>query len=678
MANFKRIHGAILVGLVLCFWLIYLIFIETRTVNEPSGIDLSAIDTDTRPQADFYQYANGGWLSQNEVTDDSFVDAFTQLQADTQTQLQNLFEDGSLTANLTPKVREIHHKLLKFYSEFLDIQTRDELATTPLKQELDRIEQIDSYQALAKYIARSRQIGVISPWMPFITVNDSRTHQYQLSFWQAGLSLQSKSFYFDQTELAMARREQLLTYLESLFDLLEHTHPEEAAKAVLTVEMRLATAYLTPQQLRLENQYGARMDLKEIPKSLRGFPWKTYMNALGLPQLKKVYLHQEQYIKGISTMYRQLPLSDWKAYMIHRLCHRYLEFLHEDAVALYQGFFERHSDKNQEHQALKTINELMPHDLGRVFVEVYGQEEAITKATNMAYELKQHFINRLRSVSWLTIQHHPLAQEKLDNLTLQVGKPDRWPEPLSANLSEQGLVANLMRLEESAFKQEAQYLGKKGQSELWVNPPQSIYSYYDAQKNSLMVPLTLLQPPFFNTDSDDAVNYGAIGTLMVHMMGHSILAEGKEYSSDGRHKTWWSQKDLNLLNQKLQPLVNQLNAFEPLEGYRVQGAVVSEELFLDVLGLTVSLEALSDRDNYDEIKRLDNLTTVERFFLGYASIWRRQESPIVLLRHLQYDKQAPAKYRVNGALSHIPEFYKTYELNERDAMYLAPEDRLKP
>jgi predicted metalloendopeptidase len=422
--------------------------------------------------------------------------------------------------------------------------------------------------------------------------------------------------------------------------------------------------------------------LADLPKEFPGFDWAAWTGELGITQAPAVVISQPSYAKAFAAAVNELPVERWKPYIRASLLNGFAPYLNRELVEAEFDFYSRTLRGMQENQprwkrAVNTINGNLGEMLGKLYVERHFTPEAKARMEQLVENLRRAFREGIDGLEWMSPETKKQAQDKLAKFRPKVGYPTKWRDYSRVTIMKDDLVGNITR----AFIAESDYqlakVGKPIDPEQWGMTPQTVNAYYNPVRNEIVFPAAILQPPFFNLAADDAVNYGAIGAVIGHEMGHGFDDQGRQYDANGVLRDWWAAKDAEEYTKRARLLVEQFNQFEPLPGLKVNGELTLGENIGDLTGVVIAHRAYQLSLNGQPAPTIDGLSGDQRFFYGWAQAWRAKEREDSLRQQVLTNPHSPEMYRANGPVRNVPEFYATFNVKEGDKMYLAPEKRTK-
>ncbi|HWP95143.1 MAG TPA: M13-type metalloendopeptidase [Gammaproteobacteria bacterium] len=646
-----------------------------------SGVALANFDTSVRPQDDFYRYVNGTWLRTTPIPPDrSNYGSFTQLADETEKNLRALIEAAANDPDL-PAGSEAR-KVGDFYASFMDEAKADELGLRPLAAELAAIEAVQSRDALLRLMAHFQRIGVRSPVGGFINTDARQSDRYIVYFFQSGLGLPDRDYYLSADAKFESLRASYLAHIERMLTLAGEPRPAEAARDILALETRLAQAHWDRVKSRDDTLTYNKYAVAELGRVTPGFAWERYLGDMGIRNASEVILMQPSYFQELGKAFDEVPLETWKRYARWSLISSFAPYLDRAFVEEDFGFYGKTLRGVQENRprwkrGVAAVENALGFAVGKMYVARHFPPEAKARMQALVANLIEAYRQSITSLDWMSEQTKQRALEKLAKFTPKIGYPDTWRDYSALEVVRGDLVGNVMRANVFEFERQAAKLGQPVDRSEWFMTPQTVNAYYNPGMNEIVFPAAILQPPFFDMTADDAVNYGAIGAVIGHEIGHGFDDQGSKYDGDGNLNNWWTDADRAEFEKRAKRLIDQYDGFEPLPGQRVNGALTIGENIGDLGGLTIAYHAYRLALKGGEAPVLDGFTGEQRFFIGWAQVWRRLYREQELLNRLKTDPHAPSEYRTNGVLANMPEFYAAFDVKEGDRLYLPPERRVK-
>ncbi|KZN51235.1 M13 family metallopeptidase [Pseudoalteromonas luteoviolacea] len=647
-----------------------------------SGIELENIDHSVRPQDDFYYHVNGKWFEKTEIpADKSNYGSFSELYDESQKALRVILEGAANNSNANPDSDE--YKLGAFYKSYTDELAREELGVAALNDYLEPIRALKDKSQLPQLMAKVLMQGGTTPMAWYVNNDAKNSSVNALYLYQTGLGLPDRDFYLKDTEKFLNVRAEYQAYITNmLFEFgYDEKQAEEAAKTIIALETQIAQAQWSRVDSRDASKTYNKLNVKEFNKQLTDFDIEAYLDALGA-DLEEVIVSQPTYFTALSDVIKENNVDVWRDYLTFHFASNYAEMLERKLVDLHFGFYGKTLRGVEEQaptwkRAVDASNNVLGELLGKIYVKEYFPPEAKARMTKMVDNLIAGFSQSIDELVWMSPETKVAAKEKLNKFTPKIGYPDKWRDYSKLEISADDLVGNFARYNEWAYRDMLNDVGKPVDRSKWYMTPQTVNAYYNPVNNEIVFPAAILQPPFFNLEADDAVNYGAIGAVIGHELGHGFDDQGAKYDGDGNLRNWWTQSDLSQFEARGQKLIQQFDQFKPFEDAHVNGQLTLGENIGDLGGLTVALRAYQLSLNGQTAPEIDGYTGEQRFFMGWAQIWRREYRDEELRNRLMTDSHSPSQYRVIGILSNMPQFHKAFDVKEGDGMYIKPEERVK-
>jgi putative endopeptidase len=653
----------------------------SETTATGSGIDLASIDKNVRPQDDLFQHVNGAWLAKTEIPPDkSSYGAFDMLFDKAQEDLRAIVEDASKRAD-TAQGSDAQ-KIGDFYESFMNEARANEIGLQPLESEMAAIDRIATKTDLARYFARMFKLNLINPLVGFVDGDAKQPDRDTLYVFQGGLGLPDRDYYIKEDPPLRTYREKYVGFLTTVLKLANQQSPEATAKQIYALEARLAQAHWTNVESRDAVKTYNKMALADLSTQFPGFDWAAWTGELGISQAPTIVIAQPSYVKALAAAVNELPVDRWKPYIRAALLNGFAPYLNKEMVDAEFGFYGqtlRGVTENQPRwkRAVNTINANLGEMLGKLYVERHFKPQAKARMEQLVQNLRLAFKEGIDKLEWMTPETKAQAQEKLTKFTPKIGYPNKWRDYSRVLVMKDDLVGNVTRAVIAENDYQLAKVGKPIDREQWGMTPQTINAYYNPVRNEIVFPAAILQPPFFNLDADDAVNYGGIGAVIGHEMGHGFDDQGRRYDGSGMLRDWWTPTDAEEYTKRAKRLVEQYNAFEPLPALHVNGELTLGENIGDLTGAVIAHRAYQLSLGGKPAPAIDGLNADQRYYMGWAQIWRAKERDDALRQQVMTNPHAPEMYRANGPVRNIPEFYNTFGIKEGDKMWLVPEKRTK-
>lgn len=646
-----------------------------------SGIDKANMDMTVRPQDNFYQYINGGWLKANEIPGDkTAIGSFYDLRDDADDNVKAIIEELAATENL--KMGSDEQKVADLFRSFMNIDARNAAGIAPVQSILDDINSLKDKDALAAFFGKNQAVGIGSPLAFYISVDAKESTRYATHIWQSGLGLPDKDYYFNTDERFVKLREGYIAHIEKMFALAGLKDAKSAAQKIMAIETKLAESHWTRVESRDSEKRYNKYDVADLNSLTDKFDWSAYLAAQGVSQQKDIIINQPSFIKGFGEVFAETSLADWKDYLTFHTLSNFASALTADLDNENFDFYSKQLSGRKEQRAMwkrgvSVVNRNLGEVIGKVYVGRHFTPKAKSRMSELVENLRTSYGKSIDELDWMSDDTKKAAHVKLAAFTPKIGYPDKWEDYSALTIKSDDLVGNMMRSGRVSHEKQLEKLGGPIRNWEWGMTPQTVNAYYNPTVNEIVFPAAILQPPFFNMSADDAVNYGGIGAVIGHEMGHGFDDQGSKYDEKGNLRNWWTESDLAAFKERADNLVAQYNNYEVFDGLHVNGELTLGENIGDLSGVTIAYKAYKASLNGKEAPVIDGLTGDQRFFMGYAQIWRSKIVEKSMRNRVATDPHSPGEFRALGSLSNMPEFYSAFDVKEGDAMYIAPEKRVK-
>jgi putative endopeptidase len=644
------------------------------------GIDTTNFDRSVRPQDDLFRFVNGGWLKRTPIPSDApRWGTFDELDERSREAMRAILEDAS-RSNAPAGSEE--RKVGDFYASFLDSARIESLGVTPLKQELDRIAAIKSAADLAPEFARLSQLGVGRPVAVGVGPDQKKSAVNIVQIGQSGLGLPDRDYYLMQDARMNTVRQAYLDYLARLFTLAQLPDPTGAASRVLALETAMAGKQWDRVRNRDRNLTYNRLTAAELTAKMPHYDWATYFSATGMGSPSTVIVGQPDYLVAADSLLANTPISTWREYLASKLLDAYASELSSPFV---QARFDFRGKVLNGQQAMRArwkrgvaeVDGALGEAAGKLYIARNFKPEAKARIDSLIGNLREAYRIGIDSLEWMSPETKARAKQKLAQFTVKIAYPNKWRDYSSLQIRRDDLVGNVMRARTWAFQDMVNQLGKPVDRTRWAMTPQTVNAYYNSTNNEIVFPAAILQPPFFDPTADDAVNYGAIGAIIGHEIGHGFDDQGRKSDGAGNLVDWWSAEDAKAFEERASRLGAQFDVLSPVEGLHVNGKLTMGENIGDLSGLAQAYRAYHLSLKGKEPPVIDGFTGDQRFFMGYAQAWRENAREAITRQLLLSDPHSPGQYRANVPVANIDAFQRAFDVKPGDKMYRAPEDRVK-
>jgi putative endopeptidase len=647
-----------------------------------SGIAIEYIDPAVRAQDDFFVHLNGKWLKTTEIpADKSSWGSFAKLRDDVQPQLLAIIEAAAKNAGKAsnPDAQRIGD----FYASFMDEARLEELGLAPLKGELAKLAALKDRAELPAMLAHLGRLGVNLPYDFGIHQDAKDSTKYVADIGQGGLGMPDRDYYLkaDDAKLADARAMYQL-HVEHMLALAGTPNPAAAAAAIVGFETELARIQWSKVENRDPIKTYNKVELAKMAEIAPGYDWKSYLDGAGISaKASYVIVSQPSYLKGFATLANQTSLETWKSYLQMQLIGAYANLLSKAYVDERFAFYGTTLSGVTQQQprwkrGVATLEGALGESIGKLYVEQNFPAERKARMEALVANLLMAYKQSINTLDWMSPATKKEAQAKLAKFTPKIGYPNHWKDYSGLSVARGDLVGNVMRSRALESARELAKLGKPIDRNEWGMTPQTVNAYYNPELNEIVFPASILQPPFFDANADDAVNYGAIGAVIGHEISHGFDDQGAQYDGDGNLRDWWGKTDHKNFAAKTKMLVAQYGSYSPLPGYNVNGELTLGENIADNSGVAIAYKAYKLSLKGKKAPVIDNLTGAQRFYMGFGQVWRMKMREPQQIMQVKTDPHSPGQFRANGTVKNQPGFYEAFDVKPGDKMYLAPKERV--
>lgn len=668
----------------------------TSSPARHSGIDRSVFDTSVRPQDDLFRHVNGRWLDTYEIPADRAADGSTRElhdRAEEQVRviISELAEQSAQAAGGPDDdvARTPAAQVGALFASFMDTERIESLGLTPIADELARIEAAatpDELVAVLGELQRTGGAGAAGFWVD----NDAKDpDRYVVYLYQSGLGLPDEAYYREDDYAQV--RAAYTPHVARMLQLSGLAEDDAQARAALVVDLetRLAGHHWDVVRDRDADLTYNPMTLTELADRAPGFDWAAWARALGAPEgaLDQLVVREPDFAVGLATLWGEVPAEQWRAWLRYHLVTARAPFLTDELVQANFDFYGRTLTGAQElrerwKRGVSLVQGALGEAVGQEYVARHFPPTHKEHMVALVANLVAAYRESIEQLDWMGEDTRAKALAKLEAFRPKIGYPDRWKSYEGLEIRADDLVGNVRRSHAYEQDRELAKLGKPVDRDEWFMTPQTVNAYYNPGMNEIVFPAAILQPPFFDPDADDAVNYGGIGAVIGHEIGHGFDDQGSKYDGAGRLEDWWTTDDRAEFDERTRALVDQYSAYSPEQlagSHHVNGALTIGENIGDLGGLSIALQAyrIALGRPLDEAPVLDGLTGVQRVLIGWAQAWRGKVRDEELIRRMATDPHSPYEFRCNGVVRNLPEFHEAFEVQPGDALYLAPQDRVR-
>lgn len=648
--------------------------------EQQAGFALKNFDKSVAPQQDFFRFVNGNWVSDTEIPADKVRwGSFDELRENAEQQVLEIIRELAAGQHQTNSDAQ---KIADLYNSFLNEALINTLGLNPLRGDIARIQQVQTHQELAALWGELQRYRFGTPLAIFVGQDQRQSDQYITGASQAGLGLPDRDYYLKDDERSVKLLGQYQDFIATLWQLAGWDNPEQAAKQVIAIEKQLAAIQWSRIQNRDRNATYNKLSLAELPQVAPGFDWAAFLQAADLGNINELVIRQPSYFTAFAKLQADVPVAQWQTYLKFHLLRANAANLSEPFVQASFEFYGKtlsgqQEQRSREKRAVNVVDSSLGFMVGKEYVARHFKPEAKARMDVMIENLRAAFKEAINELEWMSAETKIEAQAKLAKFNTKIGYPDVWRDYDCLTIEANDLIGNLRRSSECEYQRMVNRLGQPVNRDEWGMTPQTVNAYYSSTMNEIVFPAAILQPPFFNVDADDAVNYGAIGGVIGHEFTHGFDDQGRRSDGDGNLRDWWTPEDARQFSERAQRMIDQYNAFNPIDNLHLQGALGLGENIADLGGLTVAFRAYQNATKDQPKQTIAGFTPEQRFFIGWSQVWRIKFRDEALRQQVITGPHSPGMYRVLGVLSNMPEFYDAFEVKEGDGMYRDEEVRVK-
>ena len=642
------------------------------------AIELSNMDTTINPADDFFRYCNNNWMKNNPIPDEypSFG-AFTEIDQHNELLIKDIIDEVSKDANATQG--SVAQKIRDFYNAGMDTIAINERGYTELLPYFEMIDNMNDKAQLAELMGKLHADGMGGFFYAGGSTDPKNAEMVIMHLYQGGLSLLDRDDYLKEESQEM--RDTYVEHVTKMFEL-TGTEPEEAAKkaqGILALETQLAQNSMSRVDRRDPDKTYNMRTLVELQKSTPNFKWQEYFANAGAPDFESLNVGMPDYIAGLDKIILNTDLGTIKDYLKWKVIHGSASMLSDDLSNESFNFYGKYlygleMQQPRWRRVLNTTDGCLGEAIGQIYVEKHFPAEAKERMVNLIGNLRIALGERIKQLEWMSDETKAKALHKLDAFNVKVGYPNKWKDYSKYEVTPESYFQNVHSAIRFENEIDMAKIGKPVDKEEWFMTPQTVNAYYSPEMNEIVFPAAILQPPFFNMDADDAVNYGGIGVVIGHEMTHGFDDQGCKYDENGNLNNWWNGDDTLRFQERTAQLAKLFDEFN-VRGYQINGQLTLGENIADLGGLNVAWDAYQMTDEAKANQSIDGFTPAQRFFISYGTIWRNNSRDKYLEQQVKTDVHSPAEARVNRTLGSMPHFYEAFDIPEGSKMYIAPEER---
>ncbi|WP_102509061.1 M13 family metallopeptidase [Sanguibacter massiliensis] len=655
-----------------------------------SGIDASTFDADVRPQDDLFRHVNGRWLATYEIPADRARDgAFRELHDRAEEQVRDIILEAGEQAGAAG-VDATTAKIGALYASFMDTERIAALGTAPLAADLALLNDAADKSALARALGELQRTGAAGALGLYVDNDALDPEKYVVYLLQAGLGLPDEAYYREEQHAeALAAYTPHVARMLTLGDIVPAADADAAAARVVALETALAGHHWDVVRDRDAELTYNPMTFAELAASAPGLDWNAWAEGLGAPAgaLDDVVMREPSFATGLAALWEQTDIADLRLWLAAQVVSSRATYLTDELVEANFDFYGRTltgAEKIRERwkRGVSLVEGALGEAVGQVYVERHFPAAHKEHMDRLVGHLVEAYRESITGLDWMGEETKVKALAKLDAFTPKIGYPTRWRDYSALEIDAADLLGNVRRANAFETDRELGKIGKPIDRDEWFMTPQTVNAYYNPGMNEIVFPAAILQPPFFDPEAEDAVNFGGIGGVIGHEIGHGFDDQGSKYDGSGRLEDWWTEEDRRKFEERTKALIAQYDAFSPAQlsdEHTVNGALTIGENIGDLGGLSIALKAyrIALGGDLAPAPVIDGFTGLQRVFLGWGQVWRTKARDAEAIRLLAIDPHSPAEFRCNGIVSNVDEFYEAFDVTEGDALYLAPEDRVR-
>ena len=642
------------------------------------AIELSNMDTTINPADDFFRYANNNWLKNNPIPEEySRYGAFTEIDQRTELLIQDIINEVSQDTSATQG--SVAQKIRDFYNAGMDTVAINERGYSELQPYFDMIDGLDDKDNLAELMGKLHSEGFGGFFYAGGSTDPKNAEMVIMHLYQGGLSLTDRDDYLTPETKEM--RDKYVEHVAKMFQLTGTDSIEAAkkAKGILALETQLAKNSLSRVEMRDPDRMYNKRSRVELQKSTPNFNWDNYFKAAGAPDFDSLNVCMPDFIGKLNKVILNTDLNTLKDYLRWKVIHGSASLLSSELDAENFSFYGNYLYGQEVQQPrwrriLNATSDCLGEAVGQLYVEKHFPAEYKERMLNLVGNLRTSLGERIKNVDWMSDETKAKALHKLDCFNVKIGYPDKWKDYSKFEVKPDSYFQNMHRAFCFENERDMAKIGKPVDKEEWFMTPQTVNAYYSPEMNEIVFPAAILQPPFFNMDADDAVNYGGIGVVIGHEMTHGFDDQGRKYDEKGNLNNWWTEEDATKFAERTQKLVKLFDGYQ-VQGYPINGELTLGENIADLGGLNIAWDAYQMTDEAKANQSIDGFTPAQRFFISFSTIWRNNSRDKFVERQVKTDVHSPAEARVNRALGSVSHFYEAFDIQPENKMYIAPEER---
>ncbi|HUO90164.1 MAG TPA: M13 family metallopeptidase [Rhizomicrobium sp.] len=649
---------------------------------KPWGVELSYIDRSVRPGDDFFAYANGLWVKHSTIpADRTYAGVNLELDLQNEARLKGLVAELAQTPDdkLTPEGR----KLRDLYNAFMDTKQIEANGLKPAEKDLASIAHYRTLSDVAAAIG-DPTLGLDGPFGFYIGVDDKNSDAYSINLWQSGLGMPDRDYYLKTDKEIVATQAAYKKYLAAMLEIAGVKDAAARADKVYDLELGIAKASWPAADRRDEDKIYNPMTIADLKKLAPGFDWDAMFKAAGVPEdggARKVIVAEKSAFPNLAKVFASTPMDVWRDYMTVRYLHRWAALLPKKVDDTDFAFYGtalngRTAQLDRPTRGIRLLDGQMGEALGKLYVAKYFPPEAKAKALQLVKNLIAAYDADIQTLAWMTPGTRAKALEKLHATMMKIGYPDKFRDYSAVVIDRNSLVASVKDTTVFEWNRELRRIDQRVDRSEWGMTPPTNNAYNNPNLNEVVFPAGILQPPYFDPNADDAVNYGEIGATIGHEISHSFDDQGAKYNKRGILENWFTPDDLKAFKARGDAIAAQYDQYQPLPGLHINGRLTLGENIADIAGLVIALKAYHISLGGKPAPVLNGLTGDQRFFIAYGQSWRETHRPGAIRSQVLSNPHSPSEFRVNGVVRNVDAWYAAFDVKPGDKLYLPPDKRV--
>lgn len=652
---------------------------KPETATKVKYVAIEGIDSTRNPGDNFFQFVNGIWYDSVSIPEtQAGVGAYRFMNYPQRLRLQNLLDSVSQLDNAKGSIEQ---KVGDFYASGMDIVTINKKGHQPIEPILTKIEAIKDVPALMSYVASQAKHQNNSIIGFYVGPDDKNSKINIAHAYQTGIGLPNRDYYFEDNSSTAGIQKAYKKYLTTLFELsgTDTEQAEKNAETIYEIEKQLAESHRTRVELRDVKANYNKFSVEDLNEMHPNIAWSRLLGEMGA-ETDSVDVGQPDYYEKLNELLTSIPLEDWKLYLKATTLRNYANNLSKDFVdaefAYTKVISGQSVQKTRGEKMASAVDNILGEALGQLYVKKYFPESAKVRMLDLLDNAQKAYANRIDQLEWMTDSTKVKAKEKLFSITKKIGYPDEWRDYSNVEVVPNDYFANILSASKAQYDYNLAKLGQPVNKNEWYTTPSTVTAYYNPSANEIVFPAGILQPPYFDYEADDALNYGGIGMVIGHELTHSFDDQGAQFDKDGNVNNWWTKADYEEFNARTQAVVDLYSTFTVLDTLHINGAMTVGENTADLSGLAVAYDAFKMTEQGQDTAKIDGFTPDQRFFMSLARIWRVKMKEEYLRLWIKTNSHSPPMWRVNGPLMNTPGFYEAFDIQPEDKMYLPEEERV--